>query len=92
MLHITSALKGCRLELTDGSLGKVDDFLFDDRTWKIRWLVVDTGSWLSGHKVLLHPSAIKEADPDERIVRLGHKGPSGSEPQYTQRSASVAAV
>ena len=36
----------------------VKDFLFDDQSWKIRWMVVDTGDWLPGRKVLIHPSAI----------------------------------
>ena len=34
------------------------EFLFDDQSWKIRWMVVDTGDWLPGRKVLVHPSAI----------------------------------
>jgi len=37
---------------------RVADFLFDDRTWLVRWLVVDTGKWLSTRKVLLHPQVI----------------------------------
>lgn len=37
------------------ALGKAKDFLFDERTWTIRYLVADTGSWLSSHKVLISP-------------------------------------
>jgi hypothetical protein len=44
----------------------VSDFLFDDTTWKIRWLVVDTAKWLTGRKVLIHPSAIGQADSEFR--------------------------
>ena len=62
MLEVGSALKGYAIEASDGRIGTVDDFLFDDRTWKIRWLVVDTGRWLTGRKVLIHPSAIGRAD------------------------------
>ena len=43
-------------------MGTVSDLLFDDRTWKVRWLVADTGGWLNGRKVLIHPSAIGHAD------------------------------
>jgi hypothetical protein len=39
MLEVGSALKGYAIEASDGRIGTVDDFLFDDRTWKIRWLV-----------------------------------------------------
>lgn len=62
MLLIVSALKGYAVEASDGRIGTVSDFLFDDRTWKMRWLVVDTGVWLPGCKTLIHPSAIAEAD------------------------------
>ena len=70
MLQVTSAFKGCSLEVSDGVIGAVEDFLFDDRSWRMRWLVIDTGSWLPGRKVLLHPSAIRRSDPDERVVRV----------------------
>jgi hypothetical protein len=62
MLHQGLAFKGFSIEATDGKIGTVSDFLFDDETWKLRWLVVDTGSWLKARKVLLHPSAIDKAD------------------------------
>jgi hypothetical protein len=58
MLCATTALKGYTIEATDGAIGTVSDVLFDDRTWNLRWLVVDTGGWLTGRKVLIHPSAI----------------------------------
>jgi hypothetical protein len=58
MLEAISALKGFAIEATDGRMGTVVDFLFDDASWKVRWLVVDCGSWLKGRKVLIHPSAV----------------------------------
>jgi sporulation protein YlmC with PRC-barrel domain len=62
MLLVGSALKGYAIAASDGRIGTVSDFLFDDRTWKLRWLVVDTGTWLSGRMVLIHPSAIGQAN------------------------------
>ncbi|MDR3440546.1 PRC-barrel domain-containing protein [Telmatospirillum sp.] len=62
MLLVVSTLKDYTLVANDGVVGTISDFLFDDETWKIRWLVVDTGTWLPGRKVLLHPSAIGQAD------------------------------
>ena len=62
MLQVISAFSGYAIEASDGRIGSVSDFLFDDRTWKVRWLVVDTGTWLSERKVLIHPSAIGQAD------------------------------
>jgi uncharacterized protein YrrD len=58
MLQVISGLKGFAIEATDGRMGTVADFLFDDASWKVRWLVVDCGNWLKGRKVLIHPSAV----------------------------------
>src|ERR1700743_1459698 len=49
---------GHNLEATDGVLGKVEDFYFDDATWTIRYLVVKTGSWLTGRTVLISRNAL----------------------------------
>jgi sporulation protein YlmC with PRC-barrel domain len=72
MLQKISDLNGYKILATDGGLGTVSDFLFDDASWLVRWLVVDTGSWLSGRKVLLPPSALGHIDTDARSfsVRL----------------------
>jgi hypothetical protein len=67
MLRNASAIKGYAITASDGRIGTVSDFLFDDASWLIRWLVVDTGNWLTGRKVLLAPSV------------LGHLDPNGSE-------------
>jgi hypothetical protein len=71
MLRVESTLKGYAIQATDGRIGSVSDLLFDDATWKIRWLVVDTGNWLSGRKVLLHPSAI--GAPEDALRELSVK-------------------
>jgi hypothetical protein len=71
MLIAGSALKGYDIQATDGRIGTVDTLLFDDTTWKIRWLVVDTGNWLPGRKVLVHPSAIAAADHRDRHLAVG---------------------
>lgn len=53
MLRSLRALEGYQLAGVDHDLGRVDDFLFDDETWNVRYLVARTGSWLFGHKVLI---------------------------------------
>jgi sporulation protein YlmC with PRC-barrel domain len=75
MILVGSALKGFAVAAKDGKIGTVKDFLFDDRTWKIRWMVVDTGGWLTGRKVLVHPSAIGHPDyrHEELAVNLSKK-------------------
>ncbi len=62
MLWTASSLTGYAIEATDGEIGTVSDLLFDDRGWIMRWLVVETGSWLSGRKVLLPLSALGQPD------------------------------
>ncbi len=52
------SLVGFRLEATDGEVGKVKDFYFDDQQWVIRYLIVKTGNWLSYREVLISPVAI----------------------------------
>lgn len=70
MLQVVSNLKGFDIEAKDGALGTVSDFLFDDTTWKMRWMVVDTGRWLTGRKVLLHPSSIGPVDYGRRELTV----------------------
>ena len=66
MLWDASVIKGYAIEAQDGRLGAVSDFLFEDAHWMIRWLVVDTGHWLPGRKVLLPPSALGHPDVHSR--------------------------
>jgi uncharacterized protein YrrD len=54
---------GSKLECTDGEIGKVIEFYFDDDTWIVRYLIVKTGSWLSEQKVLISTNVlIKNSD------------------------------
>jgi hypothetical protein len=57
MLKSITQLYGHKLGASDGDIGQVKDFYFDDRNWVVRYVVADTGSWLSGRKVLLSPHA-----------------------------------
>jgi hypothetical protein len=57
MLYDIDSIYGRKLGATDGDIGHVKDFYFDDQTWAVRYVVVDTGAWLSGREVLLSPHA-----------------------------------
>ena len=50
-------LTGDKLGASDGAIGEIKDFYFDDRHWAVRYVVADTGSWLMGRQVLLSPHA-----------------------------------
>ena len=55
--HLRGAAEvgGYQIEGNDGAIGRVDDFIVDDETWQIRYLVIDTSSWWFGKKVLVAP-------------------------------------
>lgn len=71
MLRTLADLKHMTIGATDGSIGKVRDAYFDDQSWTMRYMVVDTGGWLS-RQVLITPLAIERLDwPERRIdVRM----------------------
>lgn len=60
VVHSTHEATGYSLEATDGSIGHVEDFLFEDTGWTIQFLVVDTRNWLPGRKVLISPDWIRQ--------------------------------
>lgn len=62
MLRPTNDLLNLAISASDGVIGDVKDLYFDDEAWAIRYLVVETGSWLFSRKVLISP--ISAARPD----------------------------
>lgn len=62
MFKSIKQLTGRQLQATDGSIGKTHDFLFDDERWVVRYLVADTGSWLTGRQVLISPYLLGHSD------------------------------
>ena len=61
-------LETCAIRATDGLIGRVKDLYFDDQAWGIRYLVVETGAWLSSRKVLISPLAIGQPDWTDKIL------------------------
>jgi uncharacterized protein YrrD len=68
MLRSMKDLEGYAIRATDGTIGHVKDFYFDDAAWAIRYLVVDTGTWLASRKVLISPIAIGHPDWAEKTL------------------------
>ena len=62
MLYSADALRSYDLRSTDGVLGRIDDFYFDDRFWAVRYLVVETEGWLLQKHVLVSPRAVVAVD------------------------------
>ena len=61
-------LFGNKLSASDGELGQVKDFYFDDHSWTVRYVVADTGHWLPGRQVLLSPHAFGGLHHDGKFV------------------------
>jgi len=70
MLHRLKKLHGMTLAATDGEIGKVKDVYFDDVSWGVRYLIVDTGGWLSNRKVLISPRSIRGVDWDNEKIHV----------------------
>ena len=63
-------LVGYRLKETDGEIGNIEDFYFDDISWKIRYLVVRTGNWFTGRKVLISPKSLQNPDWEQEEFQV----------------------
>ena len=68
MLWSVYDTNGYQVRATDGDIGTVSDVLFEDRTSTIRYVVVDTGGWLTGCQVLIAPEAFGEPDRIGRVM------------------------
>ncbi|MBK8803446.1 MAG: PRC-barrel domain-containing protein [Fibrobacteres bacterium] len=70
MLEKADDLKRYELHALDGEIGSVEEFYFDDKHWTVRYLVAETGSWLTGKDVLISPFAITSVDRDKKIIHV----------------------
>jgi hypothetical protein len=67
MLRSVKSLEGFSVGATDGTIGKVKDFYFDDEAWAIRYALVNTRAWL-GHEVLISPHSLGQADMIREVL------------------------
>lgn len=71
MLRRISALYGYSIRATDGDIGSVEQFYFDDGPWVIRYLIVDNGStWRLGRRVLISPISFGKPDWVARALHV----------------------
>jgi hypothetical protein len=90
MLQNIKTLHGKKLAATDGDIGHVSDFYFDDTTWAIRYLVANTGNWLTGRLVLISPHSLGLPDADSATlpVHLTREQIENSPPIDTDKPVS----
>jgi sporulation protein YlmC with PRC-barrel domain len=70
MLQSIKQLYGEKLGASDGEIGHVKDFYFDNQNWAVRYLVADTGTWLTSRQVLLSPHAFGGLDQAGKVLRV----------------------
>lgn len=68
MLQKAKNLRGSTVLATDGEIGSVTTLFFDDDRWTVRYVVVDTGGWLPGRKVLISPLSIRQGGSSPRSI------------------------
>jgi len=86
-LRSTQYVSGYHIQATDGELGHVEDFIIDDKTWAIRYFVIDTGSWWPGKKVLVSPHWIERVSWSESTVFVNiDRAAIKLSPEYTEES------
>jgi hypothetical protein len=69
-LRSTREVRGYHIQATDGEVGHIDDFIANDESWTIHYLVVDTRNWLQGKRVLIAPAWVTKVDWVEKLVYL----------------------
>ena len=70
MFHDLQSLTGSSVIAADGEMGSVRNFLFDDQSWTIRYLVVDVGSWLTQRAVVLAITAVEQPDWAKKTLHV----------------------
>ena len=70
MLVKAKTLNGYKLHSLDGIIGSAKGFYFDDRHWAIRYLVANTGNWLTGRKVLISPYSLNRVDTAAEAISV----------------------
>ena len=77
---------GHSIQALDGEIGHIEDFVVDDETWVIRYLVVDTRNWLPGKRVLIATDWIDRISWEESKIFLHLTRDQIREaPEYTRR-------
>jgi len=70
MLHKFSKVRGFHIHAIDGEIGHVDDFLLDETSWALRYLVVDTSNWIGGKQVLVSPQVVAGVDAERERIEI----------------------
>lgn len=82
-LHSIKEVTGYHLQATDDAIGHLQDFLIEEESWSIRYILVDTRDWWPGKHVVIPPQWIKQLDWSEKTVNVDvEKETVQSAPEY----------
>jgi len=86
-LRSTHDVSGYHIQAADDEIGHVEDFIIDDETWAIRYLIIDTRNWWPGKRVLISPQWIERVSWDESKVFVNiPRETIKQSPEYTEES------
>lgn len=68
MLRSAKKMKEYALGASDGRIGHIEEFYFDDAHWTLRYVVAQAGNWLTGRMVLLSPQSLGKPAEGDKIV------------------------
>jgi hypothetical protein len=84
-LRSTNAVSGYHIQASDVEIGNVEDFIVDDETWAIRFLIINTRNWWPGKEVLISPKLIERVSWDESKVFVNLTSEAIKQlPEYTE--------
>ncbi len=70
MLRSAKEMEKFKIKAIDGEIGKLHDFYFDDHTWIVRYIIVDTGTWLAEKLLLISPESFKKLNWDNKTFEV----------------------
>jgi uncharacterized protein YrrD len=70
MLRSANEMMGYKLLALDGDIGSCNDFLFEDESWTLQYMIANTGGWLDNRKVLLSPKSLGDPPLEEGRVQV----------------------
>ena len=86
-LRSTADVSGLHIQARDGEIGHVEDFIIDDETWAIRYLIIDTQNWWPGKQVLVSPRWIESVSwIDSKVCVNLYRETIKQSPEYTELS------
>jgi hypothetical protein len=86
-LRSTADVSGHHIQARDGEIGHVEDFIIDDETWAIRYLIIDTQNWWPGKQVLVSPRWIESVSwIDLKVFVNLSRETIKQAPEYTELS------